>query len=215
MTIDRSEDARKGNAEGRASGGSAPSDEELVARLRSGDGQAFSDLVRAHQGPVYRLLLRMLGDPAEAEDVAQDVFVSVFKAIANFRGDSRLSTWIFRITTNHAKNRIKYLARRERDAKHPFDDNHNRAADALVPTGASVPAPDQMAEGRQAESLLLQALDSLDEGQRTLIVLRDVEHVSYEEIRAITGVPSGTVKSRLHRARMALHERFVALQEES
>lgn len=187
-------------------------DSALIARLKAGDGEAFTALVREHQGPVYRLLLRMLGNAAEAEDLAQDVFVSVFKAVGNFRGDCRLSTWIFRIAANHARNRIKYLARRQRKAQRPYEDD--RGAEAAVATMAVVPAPDEVAVARQVERLLQQALQGLDDNQRALVILRDLEQVSYEDIQVITGLPAGTVKSRLHRARLALHRRYLALLQE-
>lgn len=186
-------------------------DQALVRRLQAGDGEAFSELVRAHQGTVYRLLLRMLGNPAEAEDVAQDVFVAVFKAVSRFRGDSRVSTWIFRIATNHARNRIKYLARRQRHAQQPYDESQGPQIGS-DPAGQTA-TPEQMAHARQMEGLLQRALQGLEEAQRELIILRDLEHVSYEEIQAITGLPAGTVKSRLHRARAALHRNYQALQE--
>lgn len=184
----------------------------LVERLRRRDEAAFNALVRAHQANVFRLLTRLLGDPAEAQDVAQEVFVSVFKSIDSFRGDSRLSTWIFRIATNHGKNRIKYLARRARDARRPFDDD-TTAGQVIRPTGSQLPRPDELVQGYQAQQHMRRALDSLDEEQRALVVLRDIEHMSYDEIQRVTGLPIGTVKSRLHRARMALHRSYAALQE--
>lgn len=184
----------------------------LLERLARRDEAAFNELVRRHQGQVYRLLVRMLGDAAEAEDVAQEVFVSVFKSIESFRGDSALSTWLYRIAANHAKNRIKYLARRAREAQQPFDEHsEGRAAAGFA---ARPDGPDQLAEGRQAGGLLAQAFGSLEPEQRLLIELRDVENLSYEAITEISGLPLGTVKSKLHRARMALHERFLALQGE-
>jgi RNA polymerase sigma-70 factor (ECF subfamily) len=188
---------------------------ELIARLRKRDEAAFNTLVRLHQHAVYRLLARMLGDEAEAEDVAQDVFVTVFKAIDGFRGESKLSTWIHRIATNHARNRIKYHGRRRRGAERPIDDSLGTAdeASAAPETGSRLARPDHAVEGLQAESHLQRALAELDEEQRTLVVLRDLEHLSYEEIMQITGLPSGTVKSRLHRARTSLHERYRALSE--
>lgn len=187
-------------------------EQALIEGLRRRDDAAFSVLVRNHQGQVYRLLVRLLGDQAEAEEVAQEVFVAVFKAIPRFRGDSRLSTWIYRIATNHGKNRIKYLARRARDARRPLDDN-TQASDSIVATGSRPDRPDQMVEGLQAQGHMRAALDALDAEQRTLVVLRDIEHLSYDELQRICGLPIGTVKSRLHRARMALHRNFSALQE--
>lgn len=185
----------------------------FLQRLRERDEAAFNTLVRDHQGQVFRLLQRLLGDPAEAQDVAQEVFVSVFKSIDKFRGDSRLSTWIYRIATNHGKNRIKYLARRARDARRPLDEDTTTAGQVALATGGQVHRPDELVQGYQAQGHLRLALDSLDEEQRALVVLRDLEHMSYEDIQRVTGLPIGTVKSRLHRARMALHRSFASLQE--
>jgi RNA polymerase sigma-70 factor, ECF subfamily len=182
----------------------------LTERLVRRDEAAFNELVRAHQGQVYRLLLRMLGDAAEAEDIAQEVFVSVFKSIESFRGDSSLATWLYRIAANHAKNRIKYLARRARAAEQPLDDLSEAR---LAPASAARPdGPDHWVESQEAGKHMEEAFASLDSEHRLLLTLRDVENLSYEEIRQISGLPIGTVKSKLHRARMALHERFMALQ---
>jgi RNA polymerase sigma-70 factor (ECF subfamily) len=134
----------------------------------------------------------------------------VFKSIEDFRGDSALATWLYRIAMNHGKNRIKYLARRARDAQRELDERADTQAAVAID---SRPArPDQIAEGDQAERHAQQAFAELDEDQRLLLALRDVEDLSYEEIRTMTGLPIGTVKSKLHRARSALHERFLALQ---
>ncbi len=89
---------------------------ELIEKLRRRDEAAFSAFVLRYQERVFRLLLRMLGDRAEAEDLAQEVFISIFKAIEGFRGESQLSTWVYRVAANHCRNRIKYLARRRRQA---------------------------------------------------------------------------------------------------
>ena len=190
----------------------ADDERRLVERLVRRDEAAFNELVRRNQAVVFRLLLRMLGDRAEAEDVAQEVFVSVFKSIESFRGDSSLSTWLYRIAANHGKNRIKYLARRARGQEGPLEERHEGRA---VDSAERVAPPDLLVEGQEAESLLQRALSSLESEQRLLLALRDVENMSYEDIRQITGLPIGTVKSKLHRARIALHERFVALQQGS
>lgn len=191
-----------------------PVDEErLLERLRRRDEAAFNQLVLAHQASVYRLLSRMLGDGAEAEDLAQEVFVTVFKAIETFRGESRLSTWIHRIAQNHGRNRLKYHGRHKRKGEGPLDDNTEETL-AAPHTGSRLPRPDDAMEARQAESHVQRAMASLDAEQRELIVLRDLEHMSYEDIQELTGLPSGTVKSRLHRARMALHEKFRELSED-
>jgi RNA polymerase sigma-70 factor (ECF subfamily) len=180
-------------------------EQELVARLRRRDEAAFNAFVLRYQDRVFRILLRMLGDRAEAEDLAQEVFISIFKAIDSFRGDSLLSTWVYRVAANHCRNRLKYLSRRRRQLTDDFDEESVAAA-----AGASAPdrqgTPDRLLEARQTERLLEEGLRELDDEQRELVVLREVEHLSYEEIMAITGLPEGTVKSRLHRARSALRE---------
>jgi RNA polymerase sigma-70 factor (ECF subfamily) len=179
---------------------------QLVERLKRQDEAAFNELVRLYDKRVFRLVLRMLNDRAEAEDVAQEVFVTIFKAIGNFRGDSKLSTWIYRIATNHCKNRIKYLDRRARGKKSELDEVSEHAAmeSASMSSSAQVARPDEQAEANQIEGIVRAAIAELDEDQRELVILRDVENLSYEEIQQITGLPEGTVKSRLHRARLSL-----------
>ena len=187
-------------------------EERLIERLRQRDEGAFNELVRLHQAAVFRQLLRVIGDPAEAEDLAQEVFVTVFKAIETFRGDSRLATWIHRIAQNHARNRLKYHGRHKRRGDAPLEETTEEAV-AVPETGSRLPRPDHQVEAHQAEVQIRLAITQLDPEQRTLIVLRDLENMSYEEIQEQTGLPSGTVKSRLHRARVALQERFRALSE--
>jgi RNA polymerase sigma-70 factor (ECF subfamily) len=181
-------------------------EEQLVERLKRRDELAFNELVRAYDKRVFRLVLRMLNDRAEAEDVTQEVFITVFKAIDSFRGDSKLSTWMFRVATNHCKNRIKYLDRRARGKKSELDElsEHGAVESASMSSSAQVARPDQQAEANQIETIVRAAIAELDEDQRELVILRDVENLSYEEIQEITGLPEGTVKSRLHRARLQL-----------
>jgi RNA polymerase sigma-70 factor, ECF subfamily len=177
---------------------------ELIERLKRHDEAAFNTFVLRYQERVFRLLLRMLGDRAEAEDLAQEVFISIFKAIDGFRGDSQLSTWVYRVAANHCRNRLKYLTRRRRKMTEAYDEQSEEAT--VVPGAERPDAPDQLLEAHQTEHFLQAGLLTLDEEQRELIVLREVEHLSYDEIMAITGLPEGTVKSRLHRARAALRE---------
>ncbi|HEY3393916.1 MAG TPA: sigma-70 family RNA polymerase sigma factor [Lacipirellulaceae bacterium] len=185
---------------------------KLLVRLQRRDEAAFNEFVRAHQAAVYRLLLKILGDAADAEDVAQEVFVSAFKAIGDFRGESALGTWLHRIAYNHGLNRIKYRARRAREAQSPLNDAI--AAQAGTGLGAAPVTPDQVVEGRQTEGLVQRALAMLDEEQRALISLRDLANMSYAEIGERTGLPIGTIKSKLHRARLALHQHFAKLREQ-
>ena len=181
-------------------------EEELVERLKKRDEAAFVELIKLYEKRIFQLVLRMLSDRGEAEDVAQDVFLTVFKSIDSFRGDSKLSTWLYRIATNHCKNRIKYLDRRARGKKTELDDlsEAERLESVTMSASSQVARPDQQAEANQMERIMRHAIGELDEDQRELVILRDVENLSYEEIQEITGLPEGTVKSRLHRARLQL-----------
>ena len=185
----------------------------LLRRLRDRDERAFRELLESHRDRVFNITFRMLGNRHEAEDVAQEVFISVFKTIDSFREESKFSTWLYRVTVNHCKNRIKYLARRFDKQKDELDDQASGTNG--TPIGAPLPsAPDQALAGAQMEKLLQEAIAALDEEQRTVVILRDVEDLSIEEICEITGLPDGTVKSRLHRARLVLRKRLAKHVEE-
>jgi RNA polymerase sigma-70 factor (ECF subfamily) len=192
-------------------------EEKLVERLKRRDEAAFNELVRLYQAKIFRLVFRMIGDKAEAEDLAQEVFVTVFKSIDTFRGDSKLSTWLYRVATNHCKNKIKYLSRRARGSKKEFDEVADRDAveSATMATSAQIPRPDELTHAKQTESIIQRALAELDDDQRELVILRDIENMTYEDIQQMTGLPEGTVKSRLHRARLALQRRVITLQGEN
>lgn len=177
----------------------------FLSRLRARDEDAFTEVVRTHGDRVYNLVLRLVGSPSEAEDIAQEVFVTVFKSIESYRGEAKLSTWILRIAANHAKNRIKYLSRRRTTSQETMDpDAMDFAEEGKNSVQAHFNAPDVALEAAESERFMQNAIAQLDEDQRLLVVLRDVEDLSYEEIVEITGLVEGTVKSRLHRARMAL-----------
>jgi RNA polymerase sigma-70 factor (ECF subfamily) len=180
----------------------------LIARLIARDERAFNELVRAYERRVFTLVVRMLNSTAEAEDVAQEVFVQVFKAIGGFRGDSKLSTWIYRIAINLCKNRMKYLKVRHAGEQDELGEVEERGAlggERPANVGA-VERPDEMMSGRQVEHIIQSAILELEPSFRECLVLRDVEELSYEQIEEITGLPIGTVKSRIHRARAQLRE---------
>ena len=175
---------------------------KLIRRLKKRDEAAFTEMVRMYQDRVFALVYRMLGDRAEAEDLSQEIFVTVFKAIDQFRGDSKFSTWLYRVATNHCKNRIKYLSRRHHQRKKDIADTmESEFSGQLIRHAAR---PDQMAEGRQLEVTIQKGLAAIDPDHREVLILRDVEHLSYQEISEILGIAEGTVKSRLFRARAAL-----------
>jgi RNA polymerase sigma-70 factor (ECF subfamily) len=189
---------------GLARAGEAQFIERLVAR----DERAFNALVKAYERRVFALLLRMIGNRAEAEDLAQEVFVQIFKAIGSFRGESKLSTWVYRIAINLCKNRSKYLRVRHAGEQDELDEAQERRAmgDGKAANVAQIARPDEMMAGKQVERIVQQAILELEPTFRECLVLRDVEDLSYEEIGAITGLPEGTVKSRIHRARAQLKE---------
>jgi RNA polymerase sigma-70 factor (ECF subfamily) len=174
-----------------------------AAGLRRGDPDAFADLVKEHQDRVFDFCFRMLSDREEALELVQEIFVSVHQALPSFRFDSKLSTWIYRISKNHCLNRLKYLQRRGRGRSEELDQVPEAAlADAVgVP-----PKPDEALEAEHQRAVVQRAIARLEPDQRALVALRDIEGLSYEEIVEITDLPLGTVKSRLHRARERLAE---------
>jgi RNA polymerase sigma-70 factor (ECF subfamily) len=179
---------------------------EFVARLVARDETAFNLLVVTYERRVFALVFRMLGRREEAEDLAQEVFVQVFKAIDQFRGDSKLSTWIYRIAVNLCKNRTKYLSRRHASDQDDIDAMADRAplSAAKGVSVGDIARPDELVEGMQLEVIVKRAIESIEPEFREVLILRDVEDMSYEEIAAVTGLADGTVKSRIHRARAQL-----------
>lgn len=178
----------------------------LLKRLRERDEKAFRELLESQRDRVFNITFRMLGNRAEAEDIAQEVFITVFKTIETFREESKFSTWLYRVTVNTCKNRLKYLARRHSRDHDEIDDTTDSANGQI---GAPPPsAPDRALESAQMEKLMQDAIGKLDEEHRIVVVLRDVEDLSIEEICEITGLPDGTVKSRLHRARLQLRKKL-------
>jgi RNA polymerase sigma-70 factor (ECF subfamily) len=180
----------------------------FIERLRARDERAFNELVKQYERRVFGLLLRLIGRRDEAEDLAQEVFVQVFKAIGGFRGEAKLSTWIFRIAVNLSKNRTKYLARRRIDSQDHFDGVGDDvplhgAKDANM---AVIARPDELLSGIELEAIVERSIAELEPEFREVLILRDVEDMSYEEIAEITGLADGTVKSRIHRARLQLKE---------
>ena len=177
------------------------SDRVLLAKLRRNDSAAFELLVKLHQDRVYDFCVRMLNDREEAFDLTQEIFLSIHQNVDKFRADAKLTTWIFRISRNHCLNRLKYLKRRGRGRSDEFGEANE--GDISASMGGSS-APDEHLTRKRERQLVHTAIEELDEEQRSLVVLRDVEGLSYDEIMEITELPEGTVKSRLHRAREKL-----------
>jgi RNA polymerase sigma-70 factor, ECF subfamily len=178
-----------------AEAGEAPG---FLDRLRAGDAAAFEDLVMTYQHRVFGVALRMLGNAAEAQDVAQEAFVRAHRALGDFRGDAKLSTWLYAITSRLCLTR---LAAGERRAGRAGEEALLRLADAG-------PAPDARLERSELEAALQRAIAELPEEARIVVVLRDLEGLPYEEIAQALDLPLGTVRSRLHRARADLKDKL-------
>jgi RNA polymerase sigma-70 factor (ECF subfamily) len=189
-----------------------PAESRFIERLAARDERAFNELVELYGDRVFRLLLRMLGRREEAEDMAQEVFVQVFKAVDQFRGESKLGTWVYRIAINTCKNRAKYLSRRHSGKEDELEPLAERDAlgESRGVTSGEVAGPEQMVEGYQVEAIVKRCIAALEPDFREVLVLRDVEDLTYEEIGEITGLAEGTVKSRLHRGRAMLKEKVEA-----
>ncbi len=176
-------------------------DSEWVARWQAGDTKAFEVLVTRHERRVYRLLLRMLGSAEEAEDAAQEAFLSLHRHGRRFRREARFSTFVYRVAVNAALNRRRSQGRAR--ARHR-ELSQRQAAGEHLP---SVPRdPESAASGAQVQAKVQEALLRLPPDLRMVIVLYDIEGQSYRDIADVLGVPEGTVKSRIHRARNALRE---------
>jgi len=182
-------------------------EELLVERCKAGDSLAFDELISAHQDRVLNTAFRLMGNYEEALDLTQEVFLNCFRKIANFKGDSALSTWLYRITVNTAKNRWKYQQSRgmhrttSLDAPMEADDEER-----VRQFPDSQPTPRKVATDREAMSWLEENLQRLGDEHREVLVLRYIEELSYEEIAEILKLSLGTVKSRIHRARHELRE---------
>jgi RNA polymerase sigma-70 factor (ECF subfamily) len=175
---------------------------ELIQRCAIGDELACAELVSEHQRMVFQLGLHLLGDQDEALDLSQEVFLRVFRTIGRFRGQSALRTWIYRIVINQARNRQRWWKRRHRAEQVSLDEHLEHYGDFPSPTDAG--SPDRALRRKELASRIWQSLDRLPFDQRTAIILREIDGLSYDEIAFSLGVAIGTVKSRLTRAREAL-----------
>jgi RNA polymerase sigma-70 factor, ECF subfamily len=187
----------------------AVGERSLVELCRKGDAEAFCRLVGLHEGMVYNLALRLLGNPEDAKDLSQDVFLQVYRTLNRFEGRSSLKTWIYRIVVNQSRNRQRWWRRRRRDRACGLEDV--TAADELKMTRGKdeKSAFDEISRGEGARRMQ-RALGALSFDHRAILLLREVEELSCEEIATALSVPEGTVKSRLSRAREALRLQFVA-----
>ncbi len=181
-------------------------DHELLERIRAGDKSACDDCVRVHSPGIYRLALRLMRDPADAEDVVQETFLSAFKGIDRFDGRSGLSTWLYRIAFNAAMMRL----RRRRPEFVPVDAADELEEDPPIPQ-AIVDwglLPEQELVRAEAREEMERAIGELPPKLRAVFVMRELEELSTEETAQALGLSGQAVKTRLHRARLLLRERL-------
>jgi len=178
-------------------------DKALLEGLREGVESAYESLIQQFEQPVFNLVSRLLRDPSEACDVVQEVFLKVFRKVRAFRGQSCLKTWIYRIAVNEAHNHCRWHGRHRRQevGLEGPDGNGRSYGDTLAAPGLS---PFDYVLNREEHALIEEALANLNAGFRAVVVLRDIEDLSYDEIAEILRIPLGTVKSRILRGREAL-----------
>ena len=185
----------------------------LVERCRQGDPQAFARLLAIHEGMVLNLAARLLGDREEAKDIAQDVFLQVYRTLPRFEGRSTVRTWIYRIVVNQCCNRQRWWRRRRRAAACPLEEI-TPADEAKMSAVSPAEGPFERLDRRERARVMETALRALSFDHRAVLLLREVEGLSCEEIATTLALPIGTVKSRLARGRDGLRRALASRGEE-
>jgi RNA polymerase sigma-70 factor (ECF subfamily) len=187
----------------------AEAEVDFIERLRSGDPEAFDNLITRYSADIYAVLFRITENAEEAADLTQETFLSALKAIRTFRGESELKTWLFRIAVNHSRNRFRWWKRRKKDSTvsldAPIGDSDSTVSELIV--GSEASAEDTVLR-HEREAAIRRALLELPEIYREAIVLCDIEGLTYEEIAAALEINIGTVKSRIARGRDELRKRL-------
>ena len=171
-------------------------DRELVLRCQRNENRAFDELVTRHQDRVFSAVARFCGNAEDAADVVQRAFINAFRKIQEFKGDSAFSTWIYRIAFNQA---ISFRRENRRTTVSIYSKDDDKIVEPAIEEN-----PTEKVEVEETKKKVQQALDLLDEGDRQIILLKDLQGHSYDEIADIMQIPKGTVRSRLHRARLEL-----------
>ena len=180
---------------------------EVIECCKAGDKKAFAEIVLHYQKRVFNIAYRMLGNMEEAKDIAQEVFLTVFESVKDLREEVKFGAWLTQITLNHCRNRWKYLKRRQYFNSDSYEDPME-VEEGVMPSSVahSSDNPESLYEKKMIQQFIQKGLLKLKEDQRELLVLRDLQGFSYEEIGRLLQLSEGTVKSKLHRARMNLKE---------
>lgn len=176
----------------------------LVKKAQKGDHKAFEQLIEEHFKKIYNIAYRMTGNPDDASDMTQEVMIKLFRNIGSFKGDSKFSTWVYRVTTNTCLDELKKNRRHSHTSLNTeYDTGDGEIACEVEDTS---PTPEEMTEKRELRSMVADAVQRLSPDHRAAIVLRDIKGFSYDEIAKILSCSEGTVKSRISRARASLKE---------
>lgn len=188
-------------------------EQTLISLAQAGDGEAFTRLVERYNRQIYNIGLRMLGNPEDAADMTQDVWLKIYRYLANFRGDSAFSTWLYRIAVNCCRD---YLRLSYRTRELPFSGfGEEDESEAVFEIADRSAGPEELYLHREGRDELLGWVAQLSPQFRIVLVLREICGLSYQEIAAAVEISLGTVKSRLARARAALVEKITASREQS
>lgn len=183
----------------------------LIERSKNGDVSAFEMLIEAYQKKVFNLAYRIIGNYDDANDIAQEAFIRIFRSISGFRGQSSFSTWIYRITTNVCLDEIR--KRKNKSVQYLDDDIQTDDGEMQRQIISDDPLPEEIAERKELRAVINDSLGELKEEYRIIITLRDIQGMSYEEIAKVLDCPTGTVKSRINRARQALKNVLLTKRE--
>lgn len=180
-------------------------DTEMLAQCKKGDREAFNTFVSKYQQQVFNIAYSMLSDYEDASDAAQEVFVKVYRSITSFKGQSSITTWLYRICANVCNDALRKRQRRGLSVSLDAQTEENGSM-AELPSDA--PNPEEQAELNERQRIVRAAISSLSPEYRAIITYSDLQQLSYDEIAAILKCPTGTVKSRLNRARNALRKKL-------
>ncbi|MDF2612603.1 MAG: sigma-70 family polymerase sigma factor [Clostridia bacterium] len=175
---------------------------QLIKKAQSGDVSAFETIISSYEKVIYNICLRMLTKEQDAYDATQEVCIKIWKEIHNFKGESKLKTWIYRIATNQCLDRLRKTKNRQEISL--FQQGENEDEEWIIDKPSEQKNTEQIVENKALQDVLKQAISELKEEHKVIIVLRDLNDYAYDEIAEILNISLGTVKSRISRARLAL-----------
>lgn len=181
-------------------------DAETVSLCKEGNDDAFESLVGKYQKKMFNIAYRMLGNYEDACEIVQDAFVSAYKGIKNFKGKAKFATWLYTIVINHSRNRLSQLKIQSSREAFSIDDPVADNAESKRETASDKPSIVERLERKDVQQKVQDCIDSLDNEFKEVLILRDIQGFSYDEITDMLKIPEGTVKSRLFRARYALKD---------